>query len=105
ALEAIGQLRRLFAGAGRVSRPQADEPPVLSLTDAATRVINDFIVGEFNINTVIDLGTRHYPEIKRPINPTSVSGILRSLQKAGKPELAGHGAGPRPRVYRAQSRN
>jgi len=104
ALEAVGQLRRLFAGAGVATRPYVDEPPVLSLTDAATRVITDFIVGDFNINTVIDLVTRHYPEIKRPINPTSVSGILRSLQKEGTLELVRHGAGPRPSVYRLRTR-
>jgi hypothetical protein len=99
ALEAIAQLRRSISG-NEVVQPWSGGPQLVSLRHAVYIVIRDFIVGDFNINTVIDLIVRHYPEVKQPINPTSVSGALRSLQKEGVLKLVKHGAGPRPSIYR-----
>lgn len=99
AIEALAQLRRSLSSNGL--QPELGAPiQAKTLTDAVTRVIRDLIVGDFDINTVIGLVGRHHPEIKQPINPTSVSGILRSLTEDEVLELAKAGAGPKPAKYR-----
>jgi len=53
----------------------------------------------FNINDVIALVEEKHPEIKKPINPTSVSGGLRQLHKKGILEIVELGRGTRPTIY------
>jgi hypothetical protein len=105
ALEAIARLRRALSMNGLKSIEGLDlasfqTKPARTLTEAVVTVIRDFIAGDFTINTVIELVGRHHPEIKQPINPTSVSGILRTLKEEGILELVKEGAGPRAAVYK-----
>jgi len=102
ALEALAQLRRSVNGNELME--QAMFGQVTTLADAVALVIHELIVGDFTINTVIELVGRHYPEVKQPINPTSVSGILRGLYKEKVLEMVEHGSGPKPSVYRLVSR-
>lgn len=105
ALQAIAQLRRALTSNGLRSIEGLEltsfrARPVKTLTAAVVKVIAELIAGDFTINTVIKLVGQHHPEIKQPINPTSVSGILRSLKEEGTLEVVKEGAGPRPAVYR-----
>jgi hypothetical protein len=45
---------------------------------------------------------RKHPEIKTPINPTSVSGILRNFAKDGMLKIVTPGVGTRPTIYRVR---
>lgn len=106
ALESVARLRRALSSNGLKSieglhLASFKTKPAKTLTEAVKHVIRDFIVDEFDINTVIGLVIRHHPEIKQPINPTSVSGILRSLLlEEGDLELVKEGAGPRAAIYK-----
>lgn len=53
----------------------------------------------FDINDVIALVEEKHPEIKRPINPTSVSGGLRQLHKRGVLKVIEPGRGTKPTIY------
>jgi hypothetical protein len=66
----------------------------------AIRQVLPFVSGEFDINTIIQLVEARRPDIKTPINPTSVSGSLRKLEKANAIVLMEAGAGKRPNRYR-----
>jgi hypothetical protein len=100
ALENLAQLRGFVLGAD--SAPVAPSPQfrARTLIEAANHVINNFITGDFDINSVIASIKRHHPEIQQPINPTSVSGILRAHRESGVLEPVQKGAGPKPAVYR-----
>jgi hypothetical protein len=70
-----------------------------AVEDVITRFITETV--QFNLNTVIELIEANHPEIKKPINPTSVSGCLKNLAK-DKPTflvLAQRGSGKRPNLY------
>jgi len=105
ALESVVRLRRALSSNGLRSieglqLASFTEKPVKTLTEAVRHVIREFIVGDFDINTVIGLVNRHHPEIKQPLNPTSVSGILRSLWDDEVLLQVKPGAGPKPAIYR-----
>jgi hypothetical protein len=53
----------------------------------------------FNINDVIKLVEEYHHEIKKPINPTSVSGGLRQLHRKGILKVIEPGRGTKPTIY------
>ena len=100
ALESLAQLRRSLGANGTSFAAPHHGGQAKTLTEAVHNAIRDFIAGEFDINTVISFVNRHYPQIKQPINPTSVSGILRALRDEDVLELVREGAGPKPAIYK-----
>ncbi len=66
----------------------------------AIRSVLPIVNGEFDINTIISLVEETHPNIKKPINPTSVSGSLKKLERSGRIVLTEAGAGKRPNMYR-----
>lgn len=101
-LEAYERLWRAMSGNGDKAMPTGHlrSPHVRSLHEAVKAVV-PYAQGKFDINVIIRLILERHPEIKTPINPTSVSGILRTLEKKGELKLAKRGAGKRPSIYQA----
>lgn len=71
----------------------------------AIRSVLPYVEGEFDINTIIKLVEERNKDIRKPINPTSVSGSLRKLEKANAIMLTEVGAGKRPNRYRKVDRS
>jgi hypothetical protein len=97
----IADLERIFS---RFQEPIPEDKadfvrPVSSLVEAVESVLSD-IDSNFDINTVINLIQRKHPEIKTPINPTSISGILRNLAKKRTLRIVTAGVGTKPTIYR-----
>ena len=99
-LEAYERLKRAMVenSNGSTQSAQVHGPRVRSLNDAVKAVI-PYVQGKFDINVIIRLIHERHPEIKTPINPTSISGILRSLEKIEELKLVKRGAGKRPSIY------
>jgi hypothetical protein len=85
-----------------LNTPLASASPTLA---SAIKDVLPSLTDIFNINDVIELVEARHPEIKRPINPTSVSGGLRQLHKRGILEVVEPGRGTRPTIYAVSRKN
>jgi hypothetical protein len=80
-------------------------PDGSSTLASAIKDVLSLLSNPFDINDVIKLVEEHHPEIKKPINPTSVSGGLRQLYKKGMLEVIEPGRGTKPTIYQVIERD
>lgn len=100
-LESLETVWGLFSTLGNVENVQATATSQSSfpLAEAIRRVLPEF-TGAFNINDIMQRIEAHGFDVKKPMNPTSVSGALRKLQDAGTLEVVEAGKGKRPSSYK-----
>ena len=101
-LEALSSLRRTAGSDARQRSGLRIDRPAKSLREAVEIILATHELGEIpiDINVIIEWLIVYHPEIPAPHNPTSVSGVLRSLEKDGVLELVERGKGPKPSLYR-----
>jgi hypothetical protein len=105
AMSALDELRRLTerngSRVGLSAKGQVSDRIAKNLTEAVRLVISEMHARTpFTINTIIEAICKKHPEIRQPINPTSVSGILRKLEADNYLELVSPGRGKIPAVYK-----
>lgn len=79
--------------------PNDISPGTIPLAEAIRKVL-PAVQGAFGINEVIQLIESGRFDVKKPINPTSVSGALRKLHTEGVLRLIKAGKGKRPSLYK-----
>jgi len=99
ALEIIYQATRESKSESQTEKRER-KPQEGTLTAAIKEALDVFTSHAFDINDVIKTVEGMHPEVKRPINPTSVSGALKKFERDGLLEIVQSGRGKRPHVYR-----
>jgi hypothetical protein len=101
-LEALSNLRRTAGSDARQLASLRTDRPAKSLREAVETILATHELGDLpiSINVIIEWLIVYHPEIPPPHNPTSVSGVLRSLEKEGILKLVERGKGPKPSLYR-----
>src|SRR5437867_2975797 len=88
ALDMVWQMcqERINSESNNHSQQESSESSSGNLIKAVRTVLNH-VSGDFTINTVIAMISKGGLNVKQPLNPTSVSGVLRRLTVDGEIEL------------------
>lgn len=70
----------------------------MTLMDAIREIVFRY-EGSFDINRVRKLIESYYPQVNRPLNPTSISNSLKRLHKSGILTIIKKGIGKMPAIY------
>lgn len=106
-LESLETVRKLILSLPDQSSDQSSSPKAfhepavgtLPLVEAIREVMPT-VKEIFSINEILNEIENRGFDVKKPINPTSVSGALRKMHAAGGLELVEAGKGKRPSFYR-----
>jgi hypothetical protein len=100
-LESLETVWGLFSTLGTFESVQATvaNQGTFPLAEAVRQVLPE-MPSAFNINNIIGRIEAGGFDVKKPINPTSVSGALRKMEDSGVLELVVAGKGKRPSTYK-----